>query len=259
MKKLSFFTAFVVLSFSYFNADAQVAIGVQGGVSIPDLTSGSGNATPLSTGYGSRSGADFGINAEFKISNLFSIQPQLEYSSQGGQKDGMQAFPTPAAAAGYYQEQSQTPPTYLYANYNSVAKFDYLMLPILAKFGWDIKHSPIRLFVDAGPFVDYLLSAHQVTSGTSVLSAQNPNGGYTALPFPAENFDADDDIKSSLHDVNVGFEGNIGVQYKFKKSYIYIEGGGNYGFINIQKVAADGSNNTGAATVEIGYSYWLGK
>jgi hypothetical protein len=259
MKKFIFFTAFSLLTILFFNVQAQnVAIGVQGGLSIPDLSSGS-NTTPLSEGYSSRAGADFGINAEFKISNLFSLQPQLEYSSQGGQKNGRQAYPTPAAADGYYEEIQQTPPTYLYADYKSVAKFDYLMLPILAKFGWDIKRSPIRIFVDAGPFVDYLLSAHQVTSGTSDSYQLNTDGSYTQLPFPASNFDANTDIKDQLHEWNVGFEANLGVQYKFKRSYIFIEGGGNYGFINVQKNAVDGSNNTGAGTVEIGYSYWLGK
>jgi hypothetical protein len=260
MKKFIFYTTLFFFSLFFFSANAQnVAIGIQGGISIPNLTSGSGDATPLSTGYGSRSGADFGINAEFKLSNLFSIQPQLEYSSQGGQKNGRQAYPTPTSADGYFQETNQPAPSYLYADYKSVAKFDYLMLPILAKFGWDIKHSPIRLFIDAGPFVDYLLSAHQVTSGTSESYTMNSDGSYSALPFPASSFDANSDIKSSLHNVNVGFEGNIGVQYKFGRNRIYIEGGGNYGLINIQKDAVDGSNNTGAATIEIGYSYWLGK
>jgi hypothetical protein len=45
--------------------------------------------------------------------------------------------------------------------------------------------------------------------------------------------------------------------YKIKKSYIFIEGGGNYGFLNIQKGTANGKNETGAGTVAVGYAFWL--
>jgi hypothetical protein len=256
MKKLIFYSSFFVLSFWFIDAGAQnVAIGVEGGISIPNLTSGGANATPLSTGYSSRFGPDFGVNAEFKVSNIFSIQPQVEYSSQGGKKDGLQAFPTPAQVAQEFP--SGQAPQYLYANYNSTAKINYLMIPVLAKFGWDFKGSPLRLFVDAGPFVSFVVSAKQVTTGSSEFYTDQ--AGTMPLPGGAQSFDNTQDIKSSLHSTNVGIEGNVGLQYKFKGSYLYIEGGGNYGFINIQSVAADGSNNTGAATVQIGYSIWLGK
>jgi hypothetical protein len=248
MKKLIFYSSLFVLSFLFINAQAQnVAIGVEGGISIPNLTAGSSGSTPLSTGYSSRLGPDFGINAEFKVSGLFSIQPQLEYSSQGGKKDGFQAFPN-----------TQPPPTYLYATFNSEARMNYLMLPVLAKFGWDFKGSPLRFFVDAGPFVSLLMSAHQVTSGTSEVYAIIDGQKEPASPGP-EPFGKTTDIKDQLHGTNYGIEGNVGLAYRFKKSYLYIEAGGNYGFINIQTVAEDGSNNTGAATVVIGYSFWLGK
>lgn len=246
MKKLIFYPFILIFSLLFLSAGAQnVAIGVQGGISIPNLTAG-GNQTPLSTGYSSRFGPDFGISAEFKVSKLFSIQPQVEYSSQGGKKNGFQAFTNP-----------QPPPTYLYATYNSEAKMNYLMIPVLAKFGWDFKSSPLRFFVDAGLFLGFLLSAHQVTSGTSQIYADQ---GKTqpASPGPV-SFNDNSDIKSQLHGTNVGIEGNVGLAYQFKKSYVFIEAGGNYGFLNIQKNAQDGSNNTGAATIDIGYSVWIGK
>jgi len=59
--------------------------------------------------------------------------------------------------------------------------------------------------------------------------------------------------------VNAGIEGNIGLTYRFANSSIFVEGGGNYGFFNIQKNAVDGKNNTGAASATIGYSFWFGK
>ena len=243
---------------SYFNASAQdIAIGVRGGISIPNLTAGGSEQNPLNTGYSSRQGPDAGIFAEFKFSDLFSLQPMLEYSSQGGKKDGLQAFPTPSQIAAGYEAQNQTPPTYLYANYKSEAKLNYLMLPILAKFGYNFHRSPFRIYIDAGPFLGLLVSAHQVTSGSSEFYADA--SGQQQLPYGEQSFNSDDNIKSQLNKVNFGIEGNLGLAYKIKRSSIFIEGGGNYGFLNIQKGTANGKNNTGAATADIGYALAFGR
>jgi hypothetical protein len=254
MKKLIFYLFFLSLTLLFFNVDAQnVALGIRGGISIPNLSAGSNNQNPLNTGYSSRLGPDVGVFAEFKFSDLLSIQPMLEYSSQGGKKNGLQAFPTPSQVSAMYPPGSA--PTYLYANYNSTAKLNYLMLPILAKFGWNLKSSPLRIYVDAGPFLGYLIYAKQVTSGSS--NFYTDPQGQQPLPGGPQSFDNTQDIKDQLHKANFGIEGNIGLAYKLKKSYIFIEGGGNYGFLNIQKGTANGKNETGAATVAVGYSFWL--
>jgi len=256
MKKLIFYSSFFILFLLYLNAAAQnVALGIQGGISIPNLSAGGSNQNPLNTGYSSRFGPDAGIYAELKISGLFSIQPMLEYSSQGGKKDGLQAFPTPPQLAPLFQPNPA--PTYLYANFNSTAELNYLMLPILAKVGWNFESSPLRFFVDAGPFLGYLVYAKQITSGSS--QYYTDPGGTMPLPGGAHSFDNTQDIKDQLHTANVGIEGNVGLAYKFSKSYIFIQGGGNYGFLNIQKGTANGKNNTGAATASFGYSFWLDK
>jgi hypothetical protein len=239
------------------SAHAQnIALGVRGGISIPNLSAGGSNENPLNTGYSSRLGPDAGLFAEFKFSGLFSIQPMVEYSSQGGKKDGFQAYPTPAQAAQAFPPGQA--PTYLYADFNSVAKLNYLMIPVLAKFGWDFdKKSPWRIYADAGPFVGFLLSAHQVTSGESE-SYIDPNK-QTALPGGPSSFNNDQNIKDQLHTTNFGVEANVGFNYKFGLNSVFIEGGFNYGFLNIQQGTANGKNNTGAGTVSLGYSYWFGK
>ncbi len=107
------------------SASAQnFTLGVRGGISIPNLSAGGSNQNPLNTGYSSRLGTDAGLFAEFKFSNLFSIQPMVEYSSQGGKKDGFQAYPTPAQAAQAFPPGEA--PTYLYANFKSEAKTQLL-------------------------------------------------------------------------------------------------------------------------------------
>ena len=256
MKKFTFYLLSIGLI--HFNSIAKAqdfSLGIRGGISIPNLTAGSGNQTPLNTGYSSRLGPDAGIFAEFKFSNLFSLQPMIEYSSQGGKKNGLQAFTTPDEITQMFPAGQA--PQYLYANYNSDAKLNYLMVPVLAKFGWNLRKLPLRVYIDAGPYVAFLLSAHQVTSGESQFYT-DPAGQQ---PFPGgeQSFNKTTDIKDQLHHTNVGIEGNVGFSYSFGLSKIFIEGGGNYGFLNIQKFAADGKNNTGAATVAVGYAYWFGK
>lgn len=226
-------------------------LGIRAGLSIPNLTAGGGNQTPLSKGYGSRLGPDLALLAEFEFSRSFSLQPMFEYSSQGGKKKGLQAFTTPQELVAMFPA-GQAPP-YLYANYKSEAKLNYLMLPVLAKFGKDFKNAAWRIYADAGPFVALLVSAHQVTGGQSQFYLDA--AGTQPLPGGAQSFDHTENIKSDLRRFNVGLEGNIGLSYK----NVFIEGGGNYGFINIQKNALDGKNNTGAAVITIGYNYFIGK
>ncbi len=262
---------------------AQVSIGVRGGLSIPNLTSSGKDETPLSKGYSSSVGAGLAGFADFKVSNLFSIEPAIEYSAQGGKKDGLSAVTTADLLAGIPPEQlAQLPPEaqaalgsipkYIYTDYQSKAKFNYLLVPVLAKFGWNLgQESPWRVYAGVGPFVGFLLNAKQVTKGNN-----EPNnimyldeGGTQPIPNVfAGNFtdptnplvlpmDAETDIKDDLHKINVGVEGKVGFAYKLKRSNVFIEGGGNYGFIKIQKDATNGKNNTGAGAVMIGYSYDL--
>jgi hypothetical protein len=252
--------AFSLLFLCVMTVNAQWEIGARGGISIPNLSAGGSQNNPLNTGYNSRLGPDFGISGEYHFTTLFSLEARAEYSSQGGKKTGMQAFPTPAPVAGYLQSQGMTPPTYLYADFKSEAKLNYLLIPILAKFGWDLgAGSTWRLYAGAGPYVGFLLSAKQVLSGKSTVyldpSATQP------LPIGAQSFDSTQDLKSQLHSTNVGVDGVVGFSFApgaEKKNKIFIEGGGNYGFINIQKGAANGKNNTGAGVVTIGFSHLFG-
>lgn len=254
--KSAFPLLFPILLLSFYTVKAQqFALGVRGGISVPNLSAGSNNQNPLNTGYSSRLGPDAGLFAEVKFCDLFSLQGMVEYSSQGGKKNGLQAITPPSEIVSMYPPGQA--PTYLYANYNSEAKLDYLLVPLLAKFGWEFgSSSPWRIYVDAGPFAGLLLSAKQVTTGNSPFYA-DPKG-QQALPGGSHSFDNTENIKSQLHRANWGIEGNVGLSYRFGSNSVFIEGGGNYGLRNIQLGSRNGKNNTGAATAVIGYSYWFG-
>jgi hypothetical protein len=248
----------LLLGSSFTAVRAQKAeYGLFGGISIPNLTSGSGN-NPLNSGYSSRFGPDFGLINEVHLTRLFSIEGRIEYSAQGGKKNGLQAFPTPPETAQYFEMQGMEAPPYLYANYKSEARINYLrLLPVMPKLGWDLgRQSPFRFSVSAGPFLGILLSAKQVTKGSSEVYADP--GGQQALPGGAQSFDASTNIRDQLHKANFGIDGNIELAYLFgadRMHKIFLKAGGNYGFIKIQKNTDDGKNNTGAATVLLGYTY----
>jgi hypothetical protein len=258
MKKYqNHFLFFSVLFIMVHSASAQsISLGLKGGISIPNLTSGGSVNNPLNTGYKSTLGADAAIYGEYGITPVFSLELSVEYSRQGGQKNGDQAVPTPTEVADQYPP-GQAPP-YLWATFNGKANLDYLLVPILAKFTFKLSdQSQFKWYVDAGPFVGFLLSAKTVTSGTSNIYADQAQT-EPLLPGPIP-LDATTDIKSQLHSANLGIEGNIGLSYGFGRAGVFIEGGGNYGFIPIQKDATNGQNHTGAATARIGFSYSLDK
>lgn len=223
--------------------------GVQGGLSIPNLEAGSG-ASPISKGYSSRLGPDVGVFADIHFSPLFSLQPQVEYSSQGGKKNGIQAI-----SASEFNPQAP-PNTYVYANYKSEAKLNYLQIPVLAKFGWDFgQKKNWRFAVDAGPYLGFLVSAKNVTSGSSPVYADPQETQQIA---PTQSFDANEDIKDQLHKANVGIEGGVSLMLDIRRQgYVFLHAGGNYGFLNIQKYEQDGKNHTGAATLLVGYAIRL--
>jgi hypothetical protein len=246
MKKLLLNSLFVCVGcFTTFATFGQnIFVGVKGGISIPNLSAGSNNQNPLSNGFSSRLGADFGALAEFPLNKWLSIQPEIDYSGQGGKHDGLQAIPDPYAS---------TPP-YLYANYKNVARLNYLQMPVMAKLNFRLSQK-WKLYVNAGVFAGLVLSAKTVSSGSSYIYADQA-GQQPVSPSP-ESFDTTQNIKSSVNSFNVGIIGAVGLSYEIGNGKVFLEGGGEYGFINIQKYSADGTNYTGAATIHLGYAYAL--
>lgn len=245
--KFTFITAmiFAMMSLQQAYSQSHVFLGLQGGIGIPNLHTGS-NSSEVSSGYSSRLGPYFGIFGEFRLGPEFSIQPEINYSSQGGKKNGEQAIPAqqfnPSAPAGMY----------VYANYKSVAKLNYIEVPVLAKFTFPLS-SHFNLLVDAGPYVGFLFKAEDVTSGSSNIYLDK--GETTPVPgVGTQNFNGSNNIKDQLKSTNFGIQGGIGFSYNLNNGYLFIHGGGNYGLIDIQKNTQDGKNNTGAATVTVGYA-----
>lgn len=250
MKKYIFIIIFISAA-GVINAQRNLEIAFKPGVSIPNLSS-AGSDNPVSSGYRSQGYQDAALHAECKISRYFSIQPQLEYSIQGGRKKGMQAFVIPDETA--QQFPAGQAPTYLYADYKSETKMPYFILPILVKYHLNPK-SKWDVYIAAGPFASYLLGAKNRTSGSSIIYLDE-NKTQPLGPQP-QSFDNEENIVNDLHRFNTGITGHMGLGRKIISGSIFLEVGGNYGFIVIQKNSANGRNRTGAAVISLGYQYEL--
>jgi hypothetical protein len=219
---------------------AQFSLGIKGGLSIPNLTAGGNN--PVSTGWSSRLGPYFGLIGEYSLSDRFDLQLQLNYSSQGGKKNGEQAIPNPVGSV----------PPYLYANFNSEVKLNYLELPVLARFKLPMGND-WAFYLFAGPYISYLLNAVNQNSGSSYIYLDQGETMQSPYPPTPQSFDSTLTITDQLERFNAGAAGGIGLQRKIGNGTVFFEAGGNYGFINIQKYPQDGQNHTGSATLTFGY------
>jgi hypothetical protein len=91
-RKLAYCLCMLLLTLSHSSfAQRDIFVGVKGGISVPDLTSGGDN--PLSSGWSSRFGGNFGALASVKIKGKFSIQVEVNYSSEGGKKMVNKKYP----------------------------------------------------------------------------------------------------------------------------------------------------------------------
>ncbi|MDR3339131.1 MAG: PorT family protein [Candidatus Symbiothrix sp.] len=267
-----------------------VNIGLRGGLSIPNVVAGGDN--PLSQGYSSRLAGAGGIFAELDLNKTFSLRLGAEYSGQGGKRNGIQAMSTnqlissitagmdiansPAASAILEQMPGMLPGIF-YADVQNTAKFDYLMVPLTLQAGKDVGKS-WRLYAGAGPFISFLLSAKQISEGHTKLYTGSDKS-KTLLEYIPEEFQqliagqapelayifgqgtefGTEDITNDLKKVNAGVQGNVGLAYQIHRHKIFLEVGGNYGFITVQKDKSNGSNSIGSGSVMLGYAIRLGE
>lgn len=263
---------FIILAFLFCGMMPVIAqsgkffAGLKAGLGIPNLTSG-GISTPLSEGYASRMGFYGGLVSELRSGTHFGLRMEINYSSQGGQRSGMQALPLypqlePLWAA--LTEYQVPHDDYMYADIKSEAILDYLEIPVMGKYRFHLG-SKINFYLQAGPYMGILLHAKDVTSGNSSLYVDKARilpvdvilQAAQQTPIGEVPFDNTQNITSDVKRFNVGFQGAAGFGLIMKSGEFFLEGGGNYGFIPVQKDDANGNNNTGAGTVTVGYLFNL--
>ncbi len=217
---------------------AEKWIGIHGGPSIPSLQGGNGN--PVSEGYTSRYGPFFGVFGDYFLNRNFAIRLEVNYSSEGGQRNGMQPAPDPRL--------SQQFGTLVFADFKTEQVLDYIEVPVMAKYSMD---GTMRLYAAAGPYVGYLFHAETITTGSS---APFDAAGNQLAPTTID-FAGDTEIEDSINKWNYGLGGGIGVDMPFGPGRLSFDTHFSYGLANIQKhTETDGENNTGALVFALGYS-----
>ncbi|KAA6317564.1 hypothetical protein EZS27_032296 [termite gut metagenome] len=222
------------------------------------------------------------------MNDLLSLRLGVEYSGQGGNRDGVQAMSSnqlmssivntpgiPAEALGLIGEI--VPPIF-YTDVKNTTKFDYLMIPLSLQVGKDLGGSwkSWRVYAGAGPFVSFLLSAKQVSKGKSKLytDASKSQTLWSIIPpniqpiitemapqlinaLGGESVFGAADIKDDLRTVNAGVQGNLGLSYQCHRNKLFLEVGGNYGLVRLQKDTSNGSNHISSASIILGYAHRL--
>lgn len=127
MKKITLI-ATAILSATCAFAQNRPAFGVKGGLNLSSETSNEGSTD-------SRIGIHAGLFLEIEIARMIGFQPELLYSMQGGESQGV------------------------------ADKFDYINLPLMFRFYID----PDRRFsIDGGPQFGYMISGKYASDGKTV-------------------------------------------------------------------------------------------
>lgn len=282
MKSTNLFS-FLALTFLLIGpfTEAQVKIGAKVGYSVGRINDNSDNI--YTQDYTSTSGVDVGFMVELPVSELFSLQGELLYTQRGGDRVGMQPLPTAALEdfgsleqLNYMLSLQGQPPVSdtnpMYADFTNIADLNYLEIPILGKLGWG---DTWRFYAEAGPFIGFLVSSTQTTSGTSLITLDaagmdplivaNPNydpsdptTGPLWVPVPPQPFDTETDTKDDLNTLSMGFQAGAGMIRKLaEKHEIFLGFRGSWSVIPLQKDEVFGESHVGGLVFSVGYFYTL--
>lgn len=217
-----------------------INIGAHGGANFSKLCCGS---MTINEDYDFSAGPAFGLTASYNINKWLSLAGELNYATQGGRKNGMQAV----SANG----------TTLYANFDNRISLNYLELPVMARatFGKTIKY-----YANLGVFAGYLLSAKQKGSGSSSYYLDENGRNFYGGENDVVSFDKEKDIQGDVRAFNFGLTGGVGAGYTFGKHGIWLDGRYVMGLPNIREnTTLNGENSTGSIMALVGYTYTISK
>ncbi|HLF53511.1 porin family protein [Flavobacterium sp.] len=172
MKKVILSVA-ALFAFGFVSAQ-DVKFGIKGGVNFATLT-GDVEDTSMKVGF------NVGGLVEIKVSEKFSVQPELLFSTQGAKEE--------------YSETSGADSYKVENNLN----LGYLNIPIMAKYYVVDKFS-----LEAGPQFGFLMSAKSDYTETQTV------GGVTST------FSEEVDVKDDMNSVDFGI--NFGAGYDFTEN-----------------------------------------
>lgn len=250
-----------------FSYAQETKYGIRAGVGIPKLKSTDDNV--YSKNYETVAGFDGSIFGDFGITEHFSIKAELGYSRKGGERNGVQ--PIPPAQLGELAAIAQGNP--IWAEFDNTAVFNYIEIPILAKYEWDLG-SKWGVYVNAGVYVDFIINPEQVTNSYGEVPLYLDEAQTIRVPYPLENtppeywpdlppvdLSATTDISADLATMDFGGMWGLGFTFALSEhSELLADIRGSYGFIPLQNdTATYGTVHMGNLTFALGYQYVIPK
>lgn len=238
------------------NDEAKNYFGVRGALSLPNIVGGGDQE--ITRNYRSRTAANFGAYVEVGITKNVSIQPEVDFASQGGKRTGIQPITSPLPGL------PPPPGQYYFADFENTAILNYIETPVMVKYTFkpDSKQS---FYLLGGPYAGFLVNAKTKTRGSSTIYLDN-SGTPLLLPpanqpLPPISFDADTDVTDSIRRFNFGITGGGGVKFRHaSKNYLFVEARAAYGLTRIQKdPITSGESRTGNLLISFGYAFGFGR
>ncbi|MFN4006332.1 MAG: porin family protein [Chitinophagaceae bacterium] len=241
-----------IITITQSQAQQRWRVGVKGGISLPNLQDPSGNDNSQAYGYSSIMGPYFGIVTDYRIRESLSFQGEINYATQGGQKNGDQKIRTVGFES--FIPAGVQVPEYVFTRFDNKVVLHYIEIAALAKY-YLINRKHWNVTINAGPYFGILTYAHNTSKGTSKVYY---DAQYTQplLPY-AVVFDNEEDIQPRVNPYALGIQGGGTIGYKLKQWEIFISGGGNIGLTILQSDKSLGSNRTGAGTLTTGVFFQL--
>ena len=188
---------FYFLFFFLENGFAQnFQIGVKGGLSLPNLSSSGGS--DVAKGYKTISGP---ISRWFLITDFlrnFLLKQLWNGQHRVDRNQVCKPFRHRLTWSNIFLRVNAQ---YLYANFTSTVRLQYLMLPVLLKYNMNLGNSGHwKLYIDGGPYGGLLMEANASAVGSSKVyfdKEETQQVGTVTVEF-----DSTGDIKNQLHKGN---------------------------------------------------------
>ena len=177
MKKITL-TVAAVFAFGFANAQ-ETKFGVKGGLNVANLTGDEDEDNSSKVGF------HVGGFVEIKVSDKFSVQPELLFSTQGTQAE--------------YSESG--------VSFKAKINLSYLNIPVMAKY-----YVAEGFSLEAGPQIGFLTSAKYKIESEGNDSEVDAKDDFESVDFGV-NFGAGYDFTENL---SVGLRYNLGLSNVYK-------------------------------------------